>query len=91
MNDEQKWYRAVDVPIELVQNHINSVRGIEKDASCNTDKTILHACDVKVKTRGILLVLNSCGVIAGYRELYGSESLTQVANLYLDICDVFKS
>jgi hypothetical protein len=56
----------------------------------NNDKTITHTCDVKVKTRGILLALSNCGIILGYRELYGSESVTQVANMYLDIVDLFQ-
>ena len=47
--------------------------------------------DVKVKTRGILIMIINCGVIVGYRELYGSESLTQVANLYLDLVDSIQS
>ena len=42
MNDEQKWYRAVDVPTELVQNHISKIRRVENDVSCDTGKIILH-------------------------------------------------
>ena len=37
-----------------------------------------------------LLALSNCGIIVGYRELYGSESITQVANMYLDMVDQFQ-
>ena len=57
----------------------------------NTDKTNVYACDMKVKTRGIQLALTNCGIIVAYRELYGSESTTQVALVYLDLCDNFLS
>ena len=76
---------------ELRQKHISKIRCSDNANSCNTDKTVLHACDVKVKTRGILIFMNNCGVIVGYRELYGSESLTRVANLYLDLVDSIQS
>ena len=60
-------------------------------SECNTIKIGTTSCDVKEKTRGILLMIASCGVIIGYREIYGSESITQVANMYLDIVELFKS
>ena len=89
-NKEQKWCSAADVHIDiktefLAKTHVNPF-----PSGCNTDKTVSHTCDVKVKTRGILLALSNCGIIVGYRELYGSESITQVANMYLDMVDQFQ-
>jgi hypothetical protein len=52
---------------------------------------IIVSKQFRQKTRGILIIINNCGVIVGYRELYGSESLTQVANLYLDLVDSIQS
>ena len=62
----------------------------KKTVACNTDKTNTFACDMKVKTRDIWLALTACGVIVGVRELFGSESVTQVANFYLDVIDEFQ-
>ena len=33
---------------------------------------------------------SSCGIIYGFTELYGAESVTQVARLILDLKDNFK-
>ncbi len=33
--------------------------------------------------------MNNCGVVVSFREIYGSESLTQVTMLFLDTIDLF--
>ena len=58
--------------------------------SCNTDKTSTFSCLLKCKTRGVEQACTSCGVIIGIRELFGSESLTQVAQMYMDMSDHLK-
>ena len=45
------------------------------------------ACNYKVKTRGLILAVYNYGIIAGAREMLGAESLSQVAQLYLDKVD----
>jgi hypothetical protein len=57
--------------------------------TCNTDNAKVFSCDHRCKTHGILLAVFNCGIIIGYRELFGKESATQVALLYLDICDFY--
>ena len=42
---------------------------------------------MKCKTRGIQIACNNCGIVVAHRELFGSESLTQVALMYLDMAD----
>ena len=54
---------------------------------CNTDKASQLSCPLKVKSRGIVLACDPCGIIAGYKEMYGAESCTQVALFYLETCD----
>ncbi len=54
-------------------------------ATCNTNKDQSIPYLNKTKTRGLLIAAFNCGFIIGYRELYGSESLSQVALFYLDI------
>jgi hypothetical protein len=59
-------------------------------ATCNTDKTLAYSCDLKSRTRGIQIAATNCGFIIGFREMFGSESIIQVADMYMDIADNFK-
>jgi hypothetical protein len=86
-----KWYKKDDLPTNLLNNYIESKTNRKLLSSCNTDKTSCFSCDMKCRTRGIQLGINNCGVIVGYRELFGSESSSQVALMYLDICDHYQS
>ncbi len=56
---------------------------------CNTDKTCTFSCLLKCKTRGVELSCTTFAVIIGIRNMYGSESLTQMAQMYLDMSDHF--
>ena len=82
MRPQVKSKVVFDVPNDIKESFLLKMRVNTYPTGCNTDTTITHACDVKVNTRGILLALSNCGIIVGYRELYGSESITQVANMY---------
>lgn len=72
-------------PIEILDKYIQSIN--TGPVSCNTDKTKQYTCDLKCRTRGIQIAAFNCGVILGWREMYLSESITQVALMYLDIID----
>lgn len=51
----------------------------------------MYSCDAKCKTKeGVIVAASNCGIILGYREIYGSESCTQVGMFYLDITEHFK-
>jgi hypothetical protein len=52
-------------------------------------KAKVFSCEHRCKTHGILLGVFNFGIIIGYRELFGKESATQVALLYLDIYDFY--
>ena len=60
-------------------------RQYEAIDDCNTEKINNFHCTIKVKTRGILLACTNCGIVIGAREIYGAESKTQVAMMYLDL------
>ena len=38
--------------------------------TCNTLKSTTTYCEIKCKTRGILLVTSNCGIIISYREMF---------------------
>jgi len=61
------------------------------DQDCNTDKGNVYSCSVKCKTRGVLLAATNCGIVVGFREIYGGEGLRQVGLFYLDVLDNFQS
>ena len=88
--DSPKWICANKISNQMREEYTKRKRNINA-ASCNTDKTAMYACDVKVKSRGILLAVTNCGVILSYREIFGSESITQVSNFYLDTIDNLQS
>ena len=93
------WFQAHDIPKALMTPFIK--RKTQNDEfkrkqsnfnenACNVDKTDSYTCDIKCRTRGLLLACSNCGVIIAYRELFGAESLTQVAILFVDIFDNYK-
>ena len=63
---------------------------IRSTTVCNTDKTTVYTCDIKVKTCGVLLACTCCGIIVNYKEYYGAKSCTQVALFYLETIDNYK-
>ena len=84
---QYKWLKQNQINTETFINfaaQINSPR-----ETCNTLKSTTTYCEIKCKTRGILLVTSNCGIIISYREMFGSESLQKVALLYLDTLDHF--
>ena len=60
------------------QIHLQKKNEIGIEKTCNTDKSNIFACAMKCKTRGIHLACENQGKILAYRELYDSESFTQV-------------
>jgi len=85
-----KWLDAQQLPKKMVCSFYERQHNNAGHATCNTVKKFITSCDIKCKTRGILLCATNCGVVVSYRELYGAESHSQVAMLYLDTLDYFK-
>ena len=53
------WCEKVEIPVALIETYVAERR--KNTGACNTDKTNTFACDMKVKTRGILFALTGCG------------------------------
>ena len=60
------------------QIHLQKKMKLALKKTCNTDKSNIFACAIKCKTRGIHLACEDQGTILAFRELYASESCTQV-------------
>jgi hypothetical protein len=84
-----KWYLATSIPPNVLQIFKDRNNSNEIKMSYNTDKSKFLSCDLKCRTRGLQLACMNCGIILVYKELYGSESCTQVALMYLQICANF--
>lgn len=83
-----KWIKRDLVPTELVKL-FNEKKTTTSIPTCNTYKSRIFSCHMKCKTRGIQLACSDRGIVLGFRELYGSESCMQVAQMYLDLCEAF--
>ena len=57
--------------------------------SCNTWKAATP-CEIICRTRGMVLIVSNCGIFISWKKIYGAESLTQGAFLFLDTLDLLK-
>jgi hypothetical protein len=85
-----KWLSKNFIPSSIYREYIES-QTTNCAQSCNTLKLTVTSCDIKCKTRGILLSATNCGIAMSFRELYGSESCTQVALMFMDTLDSFNA
>ena len=87
------WFKREDIPKKLYEAFKARDKNIGNDASddtCKTDKTKVNSCDYKTRTCGIQVLCSNCGIILGFRELFGSESCTQVGNILVDSYKYFQ-
>ena len=82
-----KWIQREYISEDLYTAYLFKLNRPVFNLQCNTDKTQVTTCEIKCKTRGILLSATNCGIVISFRELFGSESLSQVSLLYLDTLD----
>jgi hypothetical protein len=62
------------------QNNIT----LDDNKRSNTDKEAVFTYPIKCKIRGVELACTNWSKIVGFRELFLSESLTQVATFFYD-------
>jgi len=84
-----KWLKIDSCrPLQLVA--LYKEKQSTYNPTCNTDKTADYTCDLKCRTRGIQIAATNFGFIMAFRELFLSESITQVAQMYLDMVDHYE-
>jgi hypothetical protein len=83
------WFESDDLPGELKNEFIGSNPPEDENPSCNTSKDTQYKCVLKSRTRGLQVACSNCGFILGYREMFCSESSSQVAMLYLDLKEAY--
>jgi hypothetical protein len=83
------WVDEFDVPKNLLEKYLCK-QNQATDKSCNTDKTKAFPCEIKCKSRGLVVCASNCGIIESYREIILAESKSQVALFYLDTIDLMR-
>ena len=86
---ELKWFLKSDIPTEVLKEYTERKSDTNETYVCQIDKTEMYSCLFKCKTRGFILSAFDCGIILAYRDMYGAESLTQIAYMYLDIVQAY--
>lgn len=73
-------FEKVDYPKKLLEEFkIVSSDNSEISNTFNTDKSKVYTCESKTSTCGLQIFCSNCGLILGFKEMFGSESCTQVA------------
>ena len=86
-NGDLIWLNKDDIDDELLVNFEGAKPPEDNDPCCNTSKDMQYKCNIKSRTRGLQIACTNCGFIIAYREMFCSESSSQVAMLYLDIAE----
>ena len=86
------WLKKDQIASSLLDKFMEKLSGrsnldVFNEISCNTNKDFKTPYDCKTRTKGLLISSYNCGIVNGYRELFGSESISQVVLFYLDLID----
>ena len=93
--DNFYWLKKEQIPIEIYNTFLKELisrEGLDEydEITCNTNKHFCTPYSKKNRTKGLLISAYNCGIINGFRELYGSESISQVVLYYLDLISYSK-
>ncbi|CAF1087177.1 unnamed protein product, partial [Brachionus calyciflorus] len=90
-NNKLVWVTENQIDATLFEDFFRKKNSFadKLDLECQTLKS-KTLCDFKTRTKGILISAFNCGIVTGYREIFGSESCSQVLLFYLDVIEKFK-
>jgi len=84
------WVTSNQIMATKVEDYIEQLKNFKKDVepSCSSSKLFLTIpCVKKTRTVGMFLSCFNCVIIAGYREIFGSETTAQAVGLFLFMID----
>ncbi len=83
------WVTSNQILATKVEAYIEQLKNFKKDVdpSCSSSKIYTLPCVKKTRTVGMFLSCFNCGIIAGYREIFGSETTAQAVALFLFMID----
>ena len=94
MNKKDKifWLEESFIPKDKIDTFMsiwkNSAENMLTNTMCRVNKEKDETpCLKKTRTKGMLLAVYNCGIIGSYKEIFCSESLSQVSFFLFDILD----
>ena len=83
------WISSKQILASKVESYIDQLKAFEYEdsRSCNSSKLYTLPCLKKTRTVGMFLACLNCGVISGYREIFGSETIAQTSAFLLHLID----
>ena len=86
---EPFWLTSSQILASKIDDYIEQLKRFEKneDTSCHSSKMYALPCEKKARTVGVFLACSPCGVIIGFREIFGHETLAQTALFFMLLID----
>lgn len=83
------WVSSNQIISTKIENYIEQLKQFQLDqvSSCNSSKMYTLPCVKKTRTVGLFLSVYNCGIISGYREIFGYETTAQVVAFLLYLID----
>ena len=79
------WATENQIPNSILKSFLTESQ--KNNISCKTLKSFALPCDKKSRTVGEFLAVYNCGIICGFREIFGSETLVQTACFLMEVYD----
>ncbi|CAF0969181.1 unnamed protein product, partial [Brachionus calyciflorus] len=76
------WVTENQIPKSFIDFFFKNTNNPE---NCQTLKSLCMPCEKKNRTVGEFLAVFKCGIICGFREIFGSETLTQATFFLMDL------
>lgn len=83
------WISSKQILASKVESYIDQLKAFEYEhrRSCNSSKLYTLPCLKKTRTVGMFLACLNRGVISCYREIFGSETISQTSAFLLHLID----
>lgn len=90
INEVYFWVTSKQIMATKINSYVEQLKTFQKkdnEITCSSSKMYTLPCVKKTRTVGMFLSCYNCGIISGYREIFGSESTTQVVAFLLFLID----
>ena len=90
MNEVYFWVTSKQIMATKINSYIEQLKNFQKkdnEVTCNSSKIYTLPCVKKTRTVGVFLSCFNCGIISGYREIFGTETTAQIVAFLLFMID----
>jgi len=83
------WVTSKQIMASKIESYIEQLKDFQQHdkLTCNSSKLYTLPCLKKTRTVGMFLGCFNCGIINGYREIFGTETIAQAAAFLLNLID----